>query len=377
MSYIHTSTLEISKAIDRSFKDEYFPVANTASEEDVYFKMNPKPDYLDELVDVARQFIELQHSLGRDRIVLVTSGGTTVPLENNTVRFIDNFSAGTRGASSAEQFLLNGYSVIFLHREFSLTPFNRKFTHDRTHMFLDYFTLDGTIAPEFLESFTENKKLYDKFHRDEKRLLLLPFTTVNQYLWSLKAIGQLMNYKGCLFYLAAAVSDFFVPISKLPQHKIQSRDYGLSGKDGNDAGDNGNEVKGNTMTTADGKLIVNLDPVPKFLSRLVQSWANKAMIVSFKLETDPSILMEKARYALKRYNHQLVIGNLLQKRSTEVTFVTPNKTNGYPIKLNDSSDDNNNKENICIEELIVPEVIKLHEEWMESSLSKGGSTNDQ
>ena len=94
------------------------------------------------------------------------------------------------------------------------------------------------------------------------------------------------------------------------------------------------------------------------------------MIVSFKLETDPSILMEKARYALKRYNHQLVIGNLLQKRSTEVTFVTPNKTNGYPIKLNDSSDNDNNRENICIEELIVPEVIKLHEEWMESSLSK-------
>ena len=67
-----------------------------------------------------------------------------------------------------------------------------------------------------------------------------------------------------LILTAAAVSDFFVPISKLPQHKIQSRDYGLSGKDGNDAGDNGNEVKGNTMTTADGKLIVNLDPVPKF-----------------------------------------------------------------------------------------------------------------
>jgi hypothetical protein len=38
-------------------------------------------------------------------IVLVTSGGTTVPLERNCVRFIDNFSKGTRGALSAEQFL--------------------------------------------------------------------------------------------------------------------------------------------------------------------------------------------------------------------------------------------------------------------------------
>jgi phosphopantothenate-cysteine ligase len=32
----------------------------------------------------------------------VTSGGTTVPLERQMVRFLDNFSAGTRGAISAE-----------------------------------------------------------------------------------------------------------------------------------------------------------------------------------------------------------------------------------------------------------------------------------
>jgi hypothetical protein len=35
-------------------------------------------------------------------LVLVTSGGTVVPLERQTVRFLDNFSAGTRGAISAE-----------------------------------------------------------------------------------------------------------------------------------------------------------------------------------------------------------------------------------------------------------------------------------
>jgi phosphopantothenate-cysteine ligase len=39
------------------------------------------------------------------RVACVTSGGTTVPLERNCVRFIDNFSAGTRGAMSTEQFL--------------------------------------------------------------------------------------------------------------------------------------------------------------------------------------------------------------------------------------------------------------------------------
>lgn len=35
-------------------------------------------------------------------LVIITSGGTTIPLEKNTVRFIDNFSTGSRGATSAE-----------------------------------------------------------------------------------------------------------------------------------------------------------------------------------------------------------------------------------------------------------------------------------
>ncbi len=46
------------------------------------------------------------------------SGGTTVPMEHNTVRFVDNFSAGTRGSASAEYFLASGYPVIFLYRLF-------------------------------------------------------------------------------------------------------------------------------------------------------------------------------------------------------------------------------------------------------------------
>ena len=37
------------------------------------------------------------------RIACVTSGGTTVPLERNTVRFIDNFSTGNRGAAVCEE----------------------------------------------------------------------------------------------------------------------------------------------------------------------------------------------------------------------------------------------------------------------------------
>ena len=37
--------------------------------------------------------------VGDRPIVLVTSGGTTAPLERSAVRFIDNFSSGSRGAA--------------------------------------------------------------------------------------------------------------------------------------------------------------------------------------------------------------------------------------------------------------------------------------
>lgn len=346
---IHSSITEISHAIDRSISEAVFPIAQT-SDEERYFLTNPRPPYLDDLIQEAQSFIELQHSLQRDRIVLVTSGGTTVPLENNTVRFIDNFSAGTRGASSAEQFLANGYSVIFLHREFSLTPYNRSFTHNVDVHFLDYIDSNGCMKPEFMQNALAKKQLYDKYITQEKKLLILPFTTVNQYLWSLKSIAKLLNSTGSLFYLAAAVSDFFVPYSRLPQHKIQSRDYGTDTKQ--DVQDS------NSTTTPDGKLIVNLDPVPKFLRRLVESWARQAMIVSFKLETDNAILVKKATQALDRYNHQLVIGNLLQTRNREVIFVSQENRKGEWLRLND--------EHAAIEEMIIPEVIKYHNKWIKS-----------
>jgi phosphopantothenate-cysteine ligase len=72
------------------------------------------------------------------------------------------------------------------------------------------------------------------------------------------------------------------------------------------------------------KLVIDLDPVPKFLHHLVDGWApDGSMIVSFKLETDPRLLVYKARTALERYAHHLVIGNLLSTRKWEVVFVTP------------------------------------------------------
>lgn len=68
---------------------------------------------------------------------LLQSGGTTVPLEHNTVRFVDNFSAGTRGSASTEYFLEQGYAVIFMYRQKSLEPYTRHFSGQKLLDMLD------------------------------------------------------------------------------------------------------------------------------------------------------------------------------------------------------------------------------------------------
>lgn len=344
--------------------DAHFPlplkrVTTAERVEDGYFATNPRPQGLEHHLHVTQEFIgwhndheqEIDGPNGRDevqrtpeadgktrsgtrqrrRVVLITSGGTTVPLENQTVRFIDNFSAGTRGATSAEYFLENGYAVIFLHRQFSLLPYSRHYSHS-TNCFLD-FLHEGpdesvVVNEEYRQKMVSVLRKYNRARRD-RMLLVLPFTTITDYLWSLREIATLMRPLGAraMFYLAAAVSDFFIPIDRMAEHKIQSSDPG-----GHSAGtivkdDGGVAVVNGAHSYVQNhkKLVVDLDPVPKFLKRLVDGWAPEGMIVSFKLETDPALLVFKAQQALERYSHHLVIGNLLSTRKWEVVFIAPGR----------------------------------------------------
>jgi phosphopantothenate-cysteine ligase len=190
----------------------------------------------------------------------------------------------------------------------------------------------------------------------QNRLLTIPFTTINDYLFVLRAVAQLMRPLGPkgLLYLAAAVSDFFVPPERMVEHKIQSTTAADWNKRGGDQQeeletplyrDSPKQSPGISSSSAQTqpqqdqedeafdnfdsspliprskRLVIDLDPVPKFLKNLVDGWAPEGMIVSFKLETDPAILVTKARYSLDRYQHHLVIGNLLTTRKWEVVFV--------------------------------------------------------
>lgn len=337
-----------------------------------YFAANPGPGSLDQTAALARDFIN-HHAAKNRRVALVTSGGTTVPLENQTVRFIDNFSAGTRGATSAEYFLENDYAVIFLHRQFSLLPYSRHYSHS-TNCFLDFMTTSSSgevvVDNSYQAQMSAVLQRYEKAKR-ENALLLLPFTTVNEYLWDLRELASLMQPLGAngLFYLAAAVSDFFVPAQRMVEHKIQSSED-FTHANGKAAAPGGHS--GPAAQMAGKSLVIDLDPVPKFLKQLVDAWAPRSMIVSFKLETDPALLAEKSHYALRKYSHHLVIGNLLNTRKYEVLFVSAtggeqwirvpasrrakSVTSPWPEDQTGAS----RETPVEIESLIVPEVARMH-----------------
>ena len=106
-----------------------------------FYKENEKPKEFETIKTQVQDFCEYFDGKYAQRssvpVALVTSGGTTIPFEQNMVRFIDNFSAGTRGSSSAEYFLKKGYAVIFLHRASSLKPFARHLTTENLFDFLE------------------------------------------------------------------------------------------------------------------------------------------------------------------------------------------------------------------------------------------------
>ena len=86
----------------------------------------PRPAGAARWAEVMARFAARLGEQGR-RVVLITSGGTKVPLEARAVRFLDNFSSGRRGAASAEVFLAAGYGVLFLFGGHSAFPYTHRF----------------------------------------------------------------------------------------------------------------------------------------------------------------------------------------------------------------------------------------------------------
>lgn len=54
--------------------------------------------------------------------------------------------------------------------------------------------------------------------------------------------------------------------------------------------------------------------MPKVLGTLRKEWCPEAFAVSFKLETDEGLLLQKAQGAIDRYGVHSVVANLLHDR---------------------------------------------------------------
>ncbi|ODN02853.1 hypothetical protein Ocin01_03835 [Orchesella cincta] len=308
--------------------------AGGSSEENIkhwddFYNEVPAPANYAEIISGVRKFIG--DAKLEERVVVVTSGGTMVPLEQLTVRFVDNFSSGSRGAASTEYFLEEGYKVVFLNRQKSIQPYARHISS-----VLDVLELDGG-ANVTVKSCHASKiqTVLERYEKYKTSCFAITYESLGDYLWFLKGVSTELNSIGArgMLYLAAAVSDFYIPKNDMPEHKIQS----------------------------DRRPEITFSLVPKMLRPLVKDWAPEAYIISFKLETDPNILLQKAEKALKLYQHNMVIANMLTTRKKTVTAV---ERTGEVMKIDNDDED---KE---IESLIVNLVKEKHSKYIQENLTK-------
>ena len=262
-------------------------------------------------------FISLiQKENNNNKIILITSGGTSVPLEKNTVRSLENFSTGKRGAICAEKFLKNNYKVIFLYRKDSLIPFS------------NHINIFDLFEDKNKDLFNKYKLLYNQY---KNNIILIPYITIHEYLFLYEEITKkisVFNYNSIIF-LASAVSDFYIPQNEIIENKIQS-----------------NENKNG--------LNIHLKNVNKEIFKIKDEWNKNCFLITFKLETDKNILFDKANKSIIKTKSDLIIANLLQTRYNEVYFVHKNNKIDIIEKKNED----------FIEKNIVEEVIKLHNKYI-------------
>lgn len=197
------------------------------------------------------------------RAAVITSGGTAVPLERNAVRFLDNFSTGSRGSSCAEELLSSrgDYAVIFLARDSSKMPYAHALADAAAGGARSFRVAEqqGDCAVTLPGEAYVRAVRGLRSAQQAERLLVVEYKTVQEYLFSLRLVASELARQAmpAMFVLAAAVSDFYLPERAMSDHKIQS--------------------------SADG-ITIRMDAVPKCLGLLVDKWAPKdAVVVSFKV----------------------------------------------------------------------------------------------
>ena len=210
--------------------------------------------------------------------------------------------------------------------------------------------------------------------RKEHRLLTICFRTVDDYLAKLQLCAQAIHpcRALALVYLAAAVSDFTIPLQERPQHKIQSSSSTTSSS------------SSSASHQQEQGLVLHLKPTPKTIGILRSHWCPKAFCVSCKLETDAAILRAKAEKAVQNYGVHMVIGNLLDTRHQTVWVLHPedqrdlrptSATDWAMDPLTRTSNTTNGITSISdeLEDLLLDKVVESHFEFIAWHFSKEGA----
>lgn len=105
---------------------------------------------------------------------------------------------------------------------------------------------------------------------------------------------------------------------------------------------------------------MQLDQVPKMLGKLTADWSPHAFVVSFKLETDETILQRKAEGAMKKYHVNLVVANILQTRK-DLCYIV-HKLTEDTFKMTKLTRPNNSHN---IESVVIKEIWSHHSKFVE------------
>ena len=301
-------------------------------------------------------------------IALVTSGGTAVEIDG--VRTLENFSTGHRGAVAVEEFLRRGYAVVHLAR--GKAPFSRcvevgsqwmddvlQATEDdededdivRAVVEGDPFLTTPPTALDDTRSKQDTLRIKRSLRQSERvrqawkdrlatkeRLLSIPFRSVEDYLGKLQLCCRSLADTSLVIVLAAAVSDFY--LASRYEHKVSS-------------------TEGWTL---------KLDPVPKAMGLIPNEWAPQALLISFKLETDETLLLQKAQRAVRKYHCHMVIGNELHTRHELVhVLMPPDWSKVDPSQVDAWSWNTLYRDSTSpdsLESKIVSEMVQAHLEWI-------------
>lgn len=122
----------------------------------------------------------------------------------------------------------------------------------------------------------------------------MPYTSVTDYLHQLRAIAQALRPVGphALFYMCAAVSDFFIPRSAM----VRARPLRTARAA---CADWRRQTEHKIQSSTD-HLTLTMYPVPKMLSSLRCEWAPDAMVASFKVPALPAAAAGGSRTHARR-----------------------------------------------------------------------------